>query len=309
MKSLLFTKQDYDKLLKLSPLEISKYLQDHVYTDEINSLAIRYSGIELIQIALYMHLSKILNKLYRISDVDTREVLGAYIKKYDVYNYKTMLRGKATNTSFEKIKNMLIPINTTYDELETLYSRSKEDILKKLPKSCLDIEKLYDIENILDNDYFTQLINIQSELDNVELGKYIDYLIDVHNLKLVIKAQKFKLSKESVTEFLILKGGTIKKDLFDKLLDTTSFEELFILLKNTRYFKIINRDTISSDEIVLDSYLLNQSKKLFHKKPLSNDVVFSYVFSKEIEIQNIMIIAKSKLLSVDEKLVESIILR
>ncbi len=308
MKSLLFRSIDYEKMMKLSLPEIAKYLQDRVYSEEITRLGIEYTGIELIQVALNMHLSRILHKVYTISDKDTRDVLKAYLKKYEIYNLKTLLRGKAINTEYDEIKDMLIPVSTTHEELMKLYGMSKEEIMKMLPEGARELNKLYNIENTLDLSYYDSLLKLKKEIGKNEISYYIDHLVDVYNLKLIFKSVRFNLAKKAIEEFMIMRGGTLDNKLLEKLAASRSAEQVIVLLKDTRYSELLNLETAASNEIILDTYLLNKSQKLFHKKPMSSNVALSYVFSKEIEVQNIMIIAKSKILNVDKKLVEKVIL-
>ena len=57
MKSLLLQKSDYDKIMKMDSSEIVKFLQERMYSNEINKLAVKYSGIRLVENALNMHLA------------------------------------------------------------------------------------------------------------------------------------------------------------------------------------------------------------------------------------------------------------
>ena len=57
MKSLLFKKDDYQKMLKMGFNEIAKLLQESHYKKEINELGTEYSGSDLLEIALNRNLS------------------------------------------------------------------------------------------------------------------------------------------------------------------------------------------------------------------------------------------------------------
>ena len=57
MKSLLFKKEDYHKMLKMGFNEITKFLQDSNYKDEINELSREHSGTDLLELALNKSLS------------------------------------------------------------------------------------------------------------------------------------------------------------------------------------------------------------------------------------------------------------
>src|SRR3989338_2754580 len=67
MRTLLISKEEYPKLLKMSFNEITRYLQDSIYKKEIDSLATELSGPELLEIALNRNLATSFEKLRRIS--------------------------------------------------------------------------------------------------------------------------------------------------------------------------------------------------------------------------------------------------
>ena len=66
MKSFLFKSHDYHKIIKMSFSEIAKFLQDTSYKKEITELAAKYSGPDLIELALNMSLANSFKKLIRI---------------------------------------------------------------------------------------------------------------------------------------------------------------------------------------------------------------------------------------------------
>jgi len=110
MKAKLLNRDDYNKLLKMSFAEITKFLQDSEYKKEINELAMELSGADLLEAALNKNLISSFNKLLRISPDELDLLINAHLRRYDYYNIKSILRGKFANLSNEAIKKMLIPI-------------------------------------------------------------------------------------------------------------------------------------------------------------------------------------------------------
>ena len=76
MKSLLFKKDDYHKMLKMGFNEIAKFLQDTNYKKEISELGTEHSGADLLELALNRNLAASFKKLVRISP----DELGTVIK-------------------------------------------------------------------------------------------------------------------------------------------------------------------------------------------------------------------------------------
>src|SRR3989338_3968201 len=138
MKSLLFKKEDYQKMLKMGFSEIAKYLQDSHY-----------------------------KKLMRISSYELGLLIKEYTKRKDIEDIKTILRGKFTNADEKLILNSITAAGTlSYVFLVSLLKKeSIEDVLKHnslvdfslLKAGLKDLKEknnLIGIENALDRCYY-----------------------------------------------------------------------------------------------------------------------------------------------------------
>ena len=132
MKSLLFKKDDYHKMLKMGFSEIAKFLQDSSYKNEINALANEYSGADLLELALNRNLAESFKKLVRISPYELGLLIKEYTKRKDIEDIKTILRGKFTNANEKLIENSITGAGTlSYDFLVSLIKKeSIEEVLK-----------------------------------------------------------------------------------------------------------------------------------------------------------------------------------
>src|SRR3989344_2041605 len=118
MRALLFKKEDYQKMLKMSFNEIARFLQDSHYKREINALAMEYSGSDLLEIALNRNLAESFKKLIRISSEEIALLVNEYIKRKDIEDIKTILRGKFTNANEKQILSSISAAGTlSYDFL------------------------------------------------------------------------------------------------------------------------------------------------------------------------------------------------
>src|SRR3989338_1041520 len=93
MRALLFKKEDYHKMLKMSFSEIAKFMQDSHYKKEINALATEHSGADLLELALNKNLAESFKKLIRISPYELGLLIGEYVKRKDIDDIKTIIRG------------------------------------------------------------------------------------------------------------------------------------------------------------------------------------------------------------------------
>ena len=84
MKSLLFKKSDYGKMLKIGLNEIAKSMQDSNYKKEISELAANHSGADLLELALNKNLAYTFKKLMGISPKELGMVIREYAKRKDI---------------------------------------------------------------------------------------------------------------------------------------------------------------------------------------------------------------------------------
>ncbi len=327
MKKNLLGKGDYDKLIKMSPQEIGKYLEDFEYKKEVDELALHYKGVELIERTLQLNLGNKFEKLRKMSPHDLRLLITVYMRRYDMYNIKTILRGKFSMLSLEEIKSYLSPLAVEkplfFDKLLT--QKSVEEVFsgiefleEKDKRAGIEHYKstntLVFMENALDRHYYSYVFS-QLRYLTMEGRLYKKFLlneIDVLNIKIILRLKEEKMAEQAVKE-LLFAYGTIKKDSVDKLLkadaagvlkelESTDFKEVV-----EKYSKEPEKLNLATLEMELDRFLLQQSKKLVRQHPMSVDVILGYMFLKDIEMKNLSRITKAKQLGLSEQFIESIV--
>src|SRR3989338_7371642 len=163
MRSHLLRAEDYHRLLKMSLSEVISFLQASQYKKAIDELAVNHSGVELMEMALNRNLVETWQKLKKISRKEVAMLINAYLRRADLWNVKTILRGLHTGTKPEAMAAMLLPAGRlSKKELDNLIkSESVEDAIKKLGAEGINAEMnqaleqhkakntLVDIENYL----------------------------------------------------------------------------------------------------------------------------------------------------------------
>ena len=149
MRSLLFRREDYQKMLKMSFSEIAKFLQESNYRKEINELAMNYSGPDLLELALNKSLAESFKKLIRISSEELGLLIREYAKRKDIEDLKTIIRGVFTNADEKTIAASVTGAGTlSRDFLASLLKeKSVEGILEsnKLLNFSLFTERLKEL--------------------------------------------------------------------------------------------------------------------------------------------------------------------
>lgn len=328
MKSFLFRKEDYHKMLKMDFNEIAKFLQDSHYKKNINELATGYSGDDLLELALNRNLAESFKKLIRISPYELGLLIKEYTIRKDIEDIKTILRGKLTNADEKDILGSITAAGTlSYDFLVSLLKKeSIEEVLKSNKiidfailgeglKYLNEKKSLASIENLFDRYYYTHLL-LFSRILPKEGNLFRNFLleeVEILNILSILRLKRAKLGKDNLKNFVILSGNKTRDSRIMSLVNLENIEEVSKALERTRYKNVVAKGieelrksgSLITVEAELYKYLFKQSTLFMHQHPLSIDIILGYMFAKDIETRNIKIIVKGKQLGLSEEFVES----
>jgi V/A-type H+-transporting ATPase subunit C len=101
--------EDYQRLLNMSLPEITRFIEETEYKREIDELATKFRGIDLIEIGLSWNLAKEYQSILTIAPGVLKQFTRAYLERWDIQNVLTIIRGKMQGLKPGKIKEVLIP--------------------------------------------------------------------------------------------------------------------------------------------------------------------------------------------------------
>lgn len=322
MKSLLFKKADYDKMLKMGFDDIARFLQETSYKNEINELATQYSGSDLLELALNRSLAYSFKKLIRISPKELGIIIREYAKRKDIEDIKTIIRGKFTNADEKSIVASLTAAGTLNSEflLSLVKKANIEEVLKNNGLVGYGIfagaigefnekKSLAPIENVLEKWYYNRLLEFSKMLptQGTLFRNFLIKEIEVQDLLTIFRLLRMHYKKDHIKNFLISKGAGIIR-----LAEAESIEELAKLLEKTKYKKNIEKglqefrekDSLIALESELYRLLLREASLLLHQHPLSVDMILGYMLAKDIEVRNLKLLVKGKQLGLSESFIE-----
>ncbi|MFZ2497375.1 MAG: V-type ATP synthase subunit C [Methanosarcina sp.] len=319
MKSKLFPKESYPRLLNMGIDEITRFIQESEYKNDVDELAMKYSGGDLAEHALNRNLALTYDKLARITSGELNYLVVAYLKRYDIWNIKTLLRGKIYNAAVEDILESLIAAGEfTYTSMSELAAKATyQEVVEALKDTEyypllqeFDGNNLAHIENELDKLYYTVLfeaIGTPKSKDRKLFAKVVKLEVDVKNLINLFRLKKAGVGKLDEIMPLMIEGGL---ELKPEKLAALPYDEFVNGLQKTQYWDAVSGVTdldttpLTTLESRLTRYYLESSTLLSHVSPISVVPIIDYIIHKNNEVTNLRIIFRGKEAGLNDNLIK-----
>jgi len=322
----LYSEEDYRKLVRMGPGEIARFMEESAYEREVNALGARHGGVDLIEYALNANLARNFEDLLRWCEGPLYDQVARYLRKFDAWNVKTLLRGVYADADSETIQDDLIPAGELEEqflaglvELETV-----EEVVEGLAETTFgdpltaalsDFEEtglLVPLENAVDRAYYDRLMT-ETESGDRATELYVEFLqaeIDFRNVRNALRIARSGADID-VSEYFIEGGrlfdpaqlrtlATNPDDLVARLRESTYGDDLEVALD-----ELESSESLIGFEHALDAALLEYSTHLSHVYPLSVCPVLAYVLAKEQEVNNIRAIARGREAGLDPEEIET----
>ncbi len=319
MKTKLIPNEMYARMLSMDITEIARYLEETQYKEEIDTLSKDFSGSELVEHATFANLAKTYRKLLDVSIDEPQFLILEYLRRWDVWNIKTILRGKFYGASSEEIMKYVVPAGEL--DIELLEGLSKKDSLAEVIQALdgtdyspalaqYDGNMLSSVENALDKLYYFRMERAVGGTLSVGGGlllKYVRREIDIRNLITLFRMNRMGIEANIIQENLI-HGGK----LYDELsrMAGQPFGEFIRGLEGYPFWGAISDittsdiDSISRIEARLKGYLVRYAWAISNYHPLSILPVLGYIVSKETEVGNIRKLVLGRAAGLSNELIE-----
>jgi V/A-type H+-transporting ATPase subunit C len=314
-KSKLLPKEEYLRMLNMSLPEITRSIEELEYKREIDELSASFHGIDLIEIALSWNLAKEYQAIIAITPGTLKEFTQAYLRRWDIQNILTILRGKRQGLKPGKIKEILIPAGELdrvfLDRLlaedsperivEALKGKKLYPVVAREFPAAVQSNSLSHMENELYKDFYWNLINDANAMKGGNLFlNYIRLDIDITNIK-----NLFRLRVDTIPDDareMMIPGGTFsvedlhrlntiadQNEFIDALMAKVRVKSLLAVLDKLRGDK-----PIREIEIDLIKVQIEQMEKMAKLNPFSIHPILVYLEKKKYEVFNLRAIARGK---------------
>lgn len=334
-KSYLFPRSFFEKLIQATDVdEAISILSQTRYKEDLERGMYRAPGVGGAEEGLKNYFLKTVRELYNWVDPYTRRLLEIAMGRWDVYNLKSILRGKHFGASEEEILESLLPagglsqtllrelvrqpdIKATIDMLATWRSPLASPLTQGFPEFAKS-GNLASLELQLDKYYYKYALGkLKQKNLNVQLVReIIRREIDFTNLMSSIKATKEGLETEEIKALFIEGGKNVSKAMFEQMAALTSPEEIVSYLERTPFQEALKAGLedyfktgfVSAIERRIEDFVVRKAVALFRADPLSIAIILAFIWGLFNEVVNLRIILRGKAVMMkEEKIREALV--
>ncbi|MDD1769876.1 MAG: ATP synthase A1 subunit C [Methanomassiliicoccales archaeon] len=329
-KSLLLTKDAYPKLLMMDLNEIGRFMGETQYKTEISELALRYEGVDLIELSTSKNLARVYTGILGFTKGELRDMIAAYLARWDVWNVKTVVRGKYYGASVDEIREDLVPAGRLREEdLNSLLALgSIPEVLDALGKFDLSVPEevrssfekeglLSGLEDYLDKLYYSKLLSTIDVKRRPE-QRFMAFMkkeIDATNLLTLLKLKMEGLSPDKIVGYRIDGGASLHEKEFARLASLESLDAVvselakYPFYEDIKEFLEVMKQTKSLTEVSLamKRHVLKEAQTFSRVYPLSVLPIIDYMIRKRTEVDNLRIIARGKQGGLDSETIKKLL--
>ena len=304
------------RMLNMSLPEITRVIQETEYKQEIDELSPVFKGIDLIEVALSWNLAKEYQKILEITPGNLKQFTQSYLRRWDIQNVLTILRGKMQGEKVGKIKEILVPAGSLdrviLDRLlaednperivEALKGNRIYSVLSREFPAAKESGSFSRMENELYKQFFSEII-AEAESGIKGGNQFLDFIrfdIDIRNIKTLFRL-RMDTFEEDAREMYI-PGGVLSSADFANLNAIQDQDEFIDLLKTKIRNKLLITllDELKSEKAIRDvetrltRVQLEQMERLSKRNPFSIHPILVYLEKKKYEVFNLRALARGK---------------
>lgn len=277
---------------------------------------------QLVEQALLQRIMLELSVLLRPLSGRTRGLLLYWPRKYELYNLKTLIRGKLNDLGMEEIRDNLhdLPANIRLPHESLLQAENVLEMLRQLERGpyamiARQARHVYEeknegfsLDSAIDRLYYTgmmQHLNMADSSDKHGAQKLIGLLIDRQNILWLMRYRLvYRFASSEAYYLLIPTGGRIQRDNLMTLANLDDLQAIIEHLPQPYQGQLQQVQNITQARQRLDFFIGLELRKLMR---YSVDAVISalcYLIARDIDLRRLYAIIQGKLLRLDPQLID-----
>jgi V/A-type H+/Na+-transporting ATPase subunit C len=321
MRSRLLRSEALERLMQTDDMHqlIQELLQTPYAPDLEEALLMGRTAAEVSE-GLKTNLVRTYRKVFGFMNQEAKEISAVLLGRWDVFNIKTILRGKHIELAAGEISEGLLPVGALSQvDLDGLLMQNDirgvidTAVTWDLPQApamrdgYVEYQRtgeLADLELALDRYYSTWAMRKLSSKRNrnYAMGRRIlGIQVDIQNLVMVFRAARENLTPEQSEEYFLYGGNQVGLDMYQRLAALSDIDEILDGLRGTRFGKLLDEAaehyletmSVASFERALEDYFTRKVIAVGGTDPLGVGIPLAYLWGKQNEVTNVRIIVKS----------------
>lgn len=326
---------EFEKVLKMDVPEITRYIQDSAYKAEVDELASKFSGLDLLEAALTVNEERVYEAVRQMVGGGAGAIVNLFLDRYHYEDLKTLLRGKAAGASRDELlREMVLEDQATYDLFNPLLGddvKSVPDIvaalaaqggqakqwaqlLEKVPAGS----SLARYDDVLDKAYFDRLVSGLEDTQEKGAPAILDFVrreVDTVNL---LNAARWAAAGEpgDFSAFVVPGGRHLKVAEAVALSKAKTLAEFGELLADHKHFgqlkpavdAAVAAGRLAPFQAAVWKLHLADADKLAHANPLSLVPILLFLLRKHREVRVLRAVARGKAAGLSEDRLRELIL-
>jgi len=315
-KAKLLPREEYMRMLNMSIPEITRVIEETEYKQEIDELGTTFKGMDLVEVALSWNLAKEYQKIQEITPGTLKAFTRAYLRRWDIQNVLTIMRGRVQGEKTGRIKEILIPAGSLDKVvLDRLLAEDSNDRIIELLKdhriypvlaqeypAAKESGSFSRMENELYKDLYAEIIaDAKAGIKGgASFLSYIQLEINIKNVKTLFRLRADTRSDDvremhipggslSATDFANLNAIRDQNEFIDQVKAMIRSDSLHVLLDELKGQKAMH-----DIEVRLTRVQIEQMEKMSKRNPFSIHPILVYLEKKKHEVFNLRALARGK---------------
>lgn len=334
MQSDLFSQSKFESLISTKDFgELTHELNLTVYKDDLATLAVKYSGADLLEAAIHRHLVRVSKTILLLTPDDSKDVVSLILGRWDIRNISLIITSKALGYPLGQLTDVFLvsssdfPLGLMAGVLS--YYEMKELVdMKDVASVVTWASKRYggDFEQYLekyraDGDigplllqleltYLRKLIlSVQGRSGaDARVAVALKSSIDEKNIVALMKGKQRGVVAQDMVKYLV-EGGNLSVALLTELYRATNVEELVEGIKPhydlTEAVPAYREGGLAALESLLSRKVAQKSIASLRVAPPSLSSIVAYMMLKDLEIDNLVKVIRGKEYGVQDKEIRS----
>ncbi len=321
MKSKLLSRAFLDELIAAQDMgQFIQPLMDTEYATDLDEAFIRGRDAAAVDDALKSNMVRTYQKVLGFLNEEASFILSTLLGRWDVFNLKTIVRGKQMHLMQGEIEEGLLAAGqlSSVDlgalaqaedvkalvDLASTWGLPYAHALRVGYAQFMATSDLAQLELALDRHYATWARErLRKSRSNIAIArKILGIQVDTMNLVTMLRFQKADHESFKPEQYFLEGGHAIGMPLYVELSSLSDVDQVLDRLRGTPYGKLldevavkfIEENSISVFERALEDYLMRKALTLGIGDPLGIGVGIAYLWAKQNEITNLRIIVKGK---------------